>query len=344
MNPIRLRAAITTLVATVVAGGCSEQIDDTFEATPGGQLVIDLPQGAVQVEAHNADEVRIVASAEGFNAFFFDFDVDQDDDGIELRGDLGFFRVRYFDLLDIEVVAKVPKSYAVEMDVKRGQLTVTGLDGAIDLQSRNAEVEVSDVGHAGVSVDTRNGSVHAREIRGDAKLATRNGEIIASRISGGLQMKTRNGRIEASELGAAVVAETKNGPIRISQVRGPIRASTRNGAISLSGANASIDAKTRNGAIEANFSGLPAGRLETRNGSIDIRIPSSAGVQLHADTRRGQVWIHERFGVSPDSGESIHAALNGGGALLEATTRSADIHVEPFGPPSVALGPEAATR
>jgi len=100
-----------------------------------------------------------------------------------------------------------------------------------------------------------------------------------------------------------------------------------------------VDATTSGGSVFASFTGAPAGRLETSGGSIDVRFPQAAGVDLDAQTRGGRVAValpfvlvqeerrRDRIGPRNWRRDRVVGSINGGGASLRLRTAGGDISV-----------------
>jgi hypothetical protein len=126
-----------------------------------------------------------------------------------------------------------------------------------------------------------------------------------------------------------VLAHTRGGPVGVARVSGPVDAATRGGSIEVHEAGAKVVAESRGGPIEVSFTEVPEGSLETRGGSITVRIPSGAGVDLDAETAGGAVRLAKGLEVegSTDS-RRVVGRVNGGGPPLRLRTAGGAIVVD----------------
>lgn len=125
-----------------------------------------------------------------------------------------------------------------------------------------------------------------------------------------------NGEVEADSLSSDVVANTVNGKIRIAT-------------------SAWAEAKTVNGSISARLGQVAADRpleFETVNGGIELELPPSMNVTLHASTVNGHVstdfplMIHGKF-----TNREITGTIGQGGAEMHLRTVNGSIDLRRAG-------------
>ena len=104
-----------------------------------------------------------------------------------------------------------------------------------------------------------------------------------------LDLKSDNGRMTAENITGPVSAETSNGRITLDRVTGIARGKTSNGKIEVRHFSGQIEAQTSNGAIEFDGSLRPGSnnRLRTSNGSVNVTLVDTLGVELDATTNHG---------------------------------------------------------
>jgi DUF4097 and DUF4098 domain-containing protein YvlB len=158
-----------------------------------------------------------------------------------------------------------------------------------------------------------------------------------------LALTTQNGSISTRAMENEVVAHTSNGLIEVTGSKGKLELETSNGEIKIEAEGAIVDAATTNGNVS--FSGkLDKGshRLETSNGSIDLKLPSTAQFQFTASTSNGAVSNHfpGLQAKSGKAGTNRLAGLVGSGSAPEIEVRletsNGNITIEP-GPQAEAL-------
>lgn len=138
--------------------------------------------------------------------------------------------------------------------------------------------------------------------RTNLELTSHNGRITTSRISGETMLRTHNGRITCNEISGDTDLKTHNGHIELFYSRAApsvctVSAVSYNGSIDFAGPpdfSATVEASTHNGSVKTHLpvkvigrvskkrlrgtigTGQGKLRLETHNGSIDIRCRKSA--------------------------------------------------------------------
>jgi len=242
----------------------------------------------------------------------------------------------------------VPRDAVLDVASKRGDVTING---------RKADVKVA-LQHGDVALD---------DITGAAKLNLEKGSVRASKISGDLDVTGHIDNASVEECGGAVhlsgdffqdirlskVAKTvtfnssrsdmeiasvpgdieiATDSVRGNDLSGPVRVVTRSKDIHLEDISGDLQVETNNGDVEVHAaSKLPMGRMTItgKHGDITLVLPSNAGFQLEATTRKGD--ITSDFGaikVSETNGTSHASGTVGNGvSKLQITADTGDIRI-----------------
>jgi len=100
---------------------------------------------------------------------------------------------------------------------------------------------------------------------------------------------------------------SSNGSIRVTDATGPARLRTSNGGIRVAGLSGGLEAHTSNGGITAELDKVDGEvRLETSNGSIELRLPQSLREGVRAHTSNGGITVRLPEGV--DARVSAHTS------------------------------------
>jgi DUF4097 and DUF4098 domain-containing protein YvlB len=100
---------------------------------------------------------------------------------------------------------------------------------------------------------------------------------------------------------------TSNGGIRITDAAGPARVRTSNGGIRIAGLSGGLEAHTSNGGITADLDKVEGEvKLETSNGSVEVRLPQGLRDSLRAHTSNGGITVRLPEGV--DARVSAHTS------------------------------------
>lgn len=287
-------AAIVLPLGAVVGLSRSANAEDLSERVPvrpGGMLHVDLDGGAIEIESHDGDDVRVDAHATGSARRSVRFDLKSDGVDVRIDGDLGGFLSHLLGGPRIRVRVRVPTRYSVDARTKGGPIELLHLEGDVSARSSG-------------------------------------GRIQADHIVGDVDLQTSGGAIELSEVQGDVRVRTSGGPIRISEVLGDVDATTSGGPIEVLDVDGRVDAETSGGPVTVRWVGAPSGRLETSGGGIEAEFPRGAGVDIDARTSGGRVQIDPRAVLRGKlESNQVEAEIDGGGERLQLRTSGGEIHV-----------------
>ena len=188
-----------------------------------GTLKLSLPWAEARVTATDANEVVVTSTL--------------DQKGHRELDHEGFRRIdedMTFELVEKNNVATIviggesswiPQGAEFDIQVPRntnlilrteagGDISVTGIDGDIDIQSMNGEVNLSEISSSAV-VNTMNGEIHAEFRKAPVKpvsLSSMNGEIdlrLPGDSKANLRMRTHNGSIRTNFTEGALQTKTE---------------------------------------------------------------------------------------------------------------------------------------
>ncbi|HEX8071870.1 MAG TPA: DUF4097 family beta strand repeat-containing protein [Pyrinomonadaceae bacterium] len=159
----------------------------------------------------------------------------------------------------IDLDVKVPRYAELStIEVRSGDLTVSNIDGPVNISSSASNVRISRVG--ALEVRARSGDVTAEDVAGLAYVIASSGDIVVRRAQGDVR------------------AVTINGDIDIQCVRGRVDVSTARGAIKLGGISGDVDATTTSSDIT--YTGLIRDngryRLKSVEGGVSMAVPDNA--------------------------------------------------------------------
>jgi len=179
-----------------------------------------------------------------------------------------------------------------------------------------------------------NGSIHALDVDGPARLKTSNGGVRAENLHGSLDAQTSNGGIEVQGLEGNASLHTSNGRVHAEDVRGSVEADTTNGGIhvrlSKADAGRPVKLETSNGAIELTVENYNQNeiRATTSNGGITLHLPDHIAADLNASASNSS--ISTEFDVATQGTLDKHhleGKIGGGGPAIELSTSNGSIRV-----------------
>jgi DUF4097 and DUF4098 domain-containing protein YvlB len=141
------------------------------------------------------------------------------------------------------------------------------------------------------------------------------------------KVNSSNGRISLRKIRGDVTAETSNGSIEIRDVNGSVSAKTSNGKVHISGVTGIREVKTSNGSISVEIPEiLDDITIRTSNGSIKLYLPGELNADLDLSTSNGKVNTHglEVFFRS-FSNTHLNGKIGEGGSIIQVTTSNGSI-------------------
>jgi hypothetical protein len=159
----------------------------------------------------------------------------------------------------ITLDVKVPRYAQLDaIEVRAGDLNISGIDGPVSVVSGSSNVTVNHVG--ALEVRTRSGNVNVEDVDGLVYIVASSSEIGVRRSNGDVRATTINGNIDIQCVKGRVDASTSRGEIRLVNVGGDVEATTTDSGINFTGVIA------------------PNGRyrLKSMEGQITMSVPESS--------------------------------------------------------------------
>jgi len=308
---------LAVLVAAALAPAAAGAFEEAIPVEPGGTLAIDVDLGEglrpdpgfLELASHEADEIHVVADADGWSSWGVRVSLDAAGPTARLDVRVGGTTSWMFGGPRVRVRVRVPREFSVDIRSKSGPVRIQDIEGSVRARTRDAGVEVRGVAGP-VKLRVVNGAVELEEITGDLQVTSSEGSIQIAWVAGDVEARTTAGEIDMRHIDGEVTAKTLDGTIELAQIRGP------------------IVARTERGSVRASFSGPPAGSLETERGGVDVVIPTDSAVDLDARATRGSVALDAAIAVNGEEAEKLVVGeINGGGPLLLLRTSHGRIHL-----------------
>jgi DUF4097 and DUF4098 domain-containing protein YvlB len=282
-------------------GGSERYTQDfhySYPLQPGGRLAVDNSNGSVEISGWDQDTVDISGTKYARTP--------------ELR-----------DALKIEIdhSTNAVSIRTVRPSERRGNM---GAKYIIKVP-RRTELE---------RIVSSNGSIHAVDVEGQARLKTSNGGVRAENLRGSLDVQTSNGGIEVQNLDGSAALHTTNGRVRAEDVHGSIEADTSNGGIQVRLAKPEggrpIKLETSNGPIELTMESYDQNEIHasTSNGGITLHLPEHVAANVNAHASNSS--ISTEFDVSAQGTFDKHrleGKIGSGGPAIELSTSNGSIRL-----------------
>jgi DUF4097 and DUF4098 domain-containing protein YvlB len=135
----------------------------------------------------------------------------------------------------IDLDVKVPRYAELSaIEVRSGDLTISNVDGPVNITSGSSDIKVSRVG--AVEVHARSGSVTVEDVQGLAYVAASSGNITVRRGQGDVRAVSINGDIDIQCVRGRVDVSNARGAIKLAAISGDVDATTTSSDITYTGA------------------------------------------------------------------------------------------------------------
>ena len=199
----------------------------------------------------------------------------------------------------------IPRKMELHITSRRGDVSVTGRDAAVEVASQHGEVSVEDVA-GNVKLNLEKSSARVGQITGDVRISGRLNRVTLADIKGAAQLEGEFGEsVKLSRISKNVSFKSSRTDMEFSridgdldldsddlhadQITGPVRLTTRSKQIRLEGVSGDVRLQNENGGVEVSMRSLGNVQIDNRNGDINLSVPDKAGFRVDAHTRDGEI-------------------------------------------------------
>jgi len=252
--------------------------------------------------------------------------------------------------ISTEIDLRVPNKVSVEARGRSGDVTVSSIQGTLDVSTDRGDVRLNDIGgNARLSV-AHSGLIRVVDSKGNVDLEGKGSDVQMENIGGETTVNgSYSGTLEFKKLAKTLHFESPNsemriaglpgsltldlGDLRVNDVVGPMRFHTKSRDIHIEEFTDSLDLDVSDrGDIDLSTTKGPLAKIDlhTRNGNIDLGLPGNAVFDLRESTKQGDA--HNEFGPAvklETFGRSASLTSDGGkGATVVATTDRGSVSVK----------------
>jgi len=229
----------------------------------------------------------------------------------------------------VDLDIQVPKQTSFSAHTAHGDISASGIGGAIDVRSENGGVDVHDVG-SDVTVSMEKGDARISRADGNVKLTGRGNDIEIADVSGDALIEgdffgsTRVSKVNKTTRftspHTALAAVHLNGRIElssdnleISDVAGVVNLVTRDKDIQIDDVAGELNVDNSHGDIKITCSTPPRGPVNIKNdsGEVALTLPAKSGFAISAVSRSGDVDTDFEGPMLKESDESGSGELSG---------------------------------
>lgn len=238
------------------------------------------------------------------------------DDGTFFRGRDGGRRVRIRESGDgidahADLTIRVPAGRSVHVYLAAGEVTVSNVDGELEVGAASADIRTSGTSGSLV-LDTGSGDIEIDGARGDISLDTGSGDVDARNVSAGeIWIDTGSGDVEGEQLTATELGvDTGSGDVVLSGVEAP-----------------EIMVDTGSGEVALGLLGARDLSVDTGSGDVTLTLPADWQGEVELDTASGDIHSDFRMTVEEMDEDYVRGRIGSGGGSLTVDTGSGDIRL-----------------
>ena len=316
--------ALAIGTSSVLHAATEENTHRTFVVQSGGQVVVDVDFGSIEIGTNATSEVVIqvhrkvgLGSEEKEQTFLAGNPVTFTQEGNRIivkqhgASKNGIWNWLGSQRMEAKYVIHVPPQFAAKASTSGGGVEIRDLEGEVQANTSGGGLKFARI-HGVLHGDTSGGTIGVLDCHGETTVSTSGGGI---NVNGG---------------GGKLDTDTSGGSIAIRNYDGPVHASTSGGGIVLENITGDVKASTSGGSISASLRSGVTNEVElgTSGGSLVVKLPENIGYELDASTTGGGVSCDLPIDVSGKKkhGE-LRGTINGGGKMLKLRTSGGSIHV-----------------
>ena len=198
-----------------------------------------------------------------------------------------------------------PPQDGVQVTSRRGEVSVTGRDGEVEINNQHGDVSVEDV-TGNVKLNLEKSSAKVEQITGDVHIDGRLNEVSVTDIKGAAQFDGEfQESVKLARISKSVAFKSSRTDLEFSridgdldldsddlhadQITGPVHLTTRSKQIRLDDVSGDVRVQDENGGVEVSMRSLGNVQIDSRNGDIHLSVPDKAGFHVDARTRDGEI-------------------------------------------------------
>jgi DUF4097 and DUF4098 domain-containing protein YvlB len=260
----------------------------------------------------------------------------------------------------------VPRKLELHIISRRGDVSVIGRDGAVEITNQHGDATVEDV-TGNVKLNLEKSSAKIEQITGDVHIDGRLNEVSITDVKGSVQLdgefqesvklariaknvafKSSRTDLEFSRIDGELDLDSDD--LHADQLTGPVHLSTRSKQIRLDDVSGDVRVQNENGGVEISMRSLGNVQIDDRKGDIHLSVPDKAGFHLDARTRDGEIQSdfpelkidnndHEAKATGTVGNGASHIVLNNEHDSIEIRKASTKAAVAPPAPPAAPAKP-----
>jgi hypothetical protein len=313
---------LLALTASSAFALSQENVNQEFDASPGGNLSVDVAFGTVDVQAGADNKVTIEAHRKIETSdearekqYLAEVPIVISHDGNNFTVSARRKEEKSWDwtcstTMDARYTVRVPKQFNLDLKTGGGPISAVGTTGK-------------------TTVSTGGGKLRLERLNGPLNAKTSGGSITLASCDGTLDIKTSGGGITATDGSGKLEAKTSGGSIRVRNFNGDANVRTSGGGLTFERVNGQLVGKTSGGSINAALASPLPGEVElvSSAGSIELTVPPDTKMNVEAETSIGTVSNDLPIVASRSERDELRGTINGGGKSVILRSSAGSISI-----------------
>jgi DUF4097 and DUF4098 domain-containing protein YvlB len=361
--PVLLSVCFSLVASSLFGAAIESNLTKTFSVQRGGQLVVNVDSGSVDVITGDHTEVAIDvqrkvtgASSQAAQQIFAEHQVSFSQDGDRIDVDAKFKSDRNRLLkngrinFQVSYRISVPREFNLDLQTAAGSVSSTTISGHVKAKTSGGNLNFADIkgpfdgqtAAGSITLNSATGPVTAKTSGGNLTLGELGGDTMAETSAGSIRIKSAKGRLTARTRGGNIDVGSASGDTEIGTAAGSLRvelahsnlvAKSSGGNITINDAHGTVLATTAAGSVNVAFVGQPNAecKLTTSGGNIDVKLLETLSFDVDARTSGGRVTtdlpVTETAGAEQKK-DSLRGKLNHGGPTLVLKTSAGNISIK----------------
>ena len=323
---------------------------DVASIQPDSAVAIDTRNGAINIHAGSGNGLKVLgtASAAGMDEAMARDRIRNLDvvfDGPD--GDYRIHPVNDGKSTSVDLDVELPKAARITANTQRGDVSLSGMQGAGQISTRNGNIQVHDAGSS-VTALSQNGDTQIHNVTGDVTLNGHgSGDINIENVSGsaeiagnffgdvemrnvGKSARYTSARASVSVASLPGVLRLGTSTIELSNASGFVQISANNRDVKLENIRGPLDLRATRGDVQVVYSAAPSGPITISNdtGDVTLTLPAHSNFTISAASRSGD--IENEFNSAQNRSEDSHhlqATYGSGGQAINITSNYGTIRI-----------------
>lgn len=246
----------------------------------------------------------------------------------------------------VDLTLEVPAASGTVIRSGRGDVTVEGLNGSVDITAQRGDVRLAQIAGS-AHVKMQRGDFSAADVKGQALVEGSGGDVTLSQIGGDAAIHGEfTGDVHLQEITGAVSFQSSRTQIAVPHLVGQMTLDSgdlgmdrASGPIVIQGRAKNIDLSSIAGDVQITDSdgdvnlamGLPLGaiKITNRTGSIRLQVPANANFQVSATTSRDESLSSDFSLTASTQGDTktLQGKVGSGGPQVQLMTTHGSVEI-----------------